>query len=159
MIHTVENWNERLKKDSDDPLTRKWTSNHPPNPQSLVFSKVIDDRKSDLTLRMSFTVAVKQSISFIMAAVPMTWCGWRFCHNDVCRNYLVCSLKLQRMVKKNGYFSYRMETKELDSFLYFLYNWQLRWNIPIHNNLSIHGNMWLMIWCSIDDSHMLHAEL
>lgn len=66
-----------------DQLTRKWTSNHPPNPQSLVFSIKIDDEKFDLTSQMSSTVAVKQSISFMMAAVPTTWCGWRLFHNDV----------------------------------------------------------------------------
>lgn len=64
-------------------LTRKWTSNHPPKPPSLVLSTEIDDEKFDLTSRMSPTVAVKQSISFMMAAVPITWCGWRLFHNDV----------------------------------------------------------------------------
>lgn len=61
----------RLKRKTEK-LTRKWTSNHPANPHSLVSSADIDDEMLALTLRMSFTVTVKQSISFMMAAVPMT---------------------------------------------------------------------------------------
>jgi len=60
-----------LLKRSEE-LTRKCTSNHPPNPHNFVFSMVIDKEKFDLTFSMSVTVAVKQSMSFIIAAVPMT---------------------------------------------------------------------------------------
>jgi len=57
-------------------LPRKWTSNHPLKPQSLVSSAVIEDVTLSVTLRMSSTVAVEQSISLMMAAVPITWSGW-----------------------------------------------------------------------------------
>lgn len=53
-------------------FTWKWTSNHPANPQRRVGAILIADEKLDLTSRMSFTEAVKQSISFITAAVPIT---------------------------------------------------------------------------------------
>lgn len=86
------------KMDTKDQLTRKWTSNHPPKPQNLVFSRVIDDEMFDLTFRMSSTVAVKQSISFTKAAVPITWCGWRLFHDEVCRNLMSYILK---STKKN----------------------------------------------------------
>ena len=57
---------------TEDQLTQKWTSNHPSNPQSLVSSVVNDDEMLALTLRMSITVTVKQSISFMTATVPTT---------------------------------------------------------------------------------------
>jgi hypothetical protein len=57
---------------SSEYLTRKCTSNHPPNPHNFVFSMVIDRENLDLTFSISATVAVKQSISLIIPAVPMT---------------------------------------------------------------------------------------
>lgn len=71
-------------------LTRKWTSNQPPKPENFVSSPKIDEEKLVSIVRISSTVAVKQSISLIIAAVPMTWSGLRLFHNEVW-NYK-CSL-------------------------------------------------------------------
>lgn len=60
---------------TENQLTRKWTSNHPPIPQSLVCSAVIEDETLALMLRMSSTVVVEQSISFIIAGLPKTCFG------------------------------------------------------------------------------------
>jgi len=40
-----------------------------------MLQEVINEEKFDPSLRMSFTVAVKQSISFTTTVVPISCCG------------------------------------------------------------------------------------
>lgn len=90
--------------------TRKWTSNHPANPDNLVRSMLMLNTTFDLTLRISSTVAVIQSISLMTAEVPITWLGWRLFHNEVWKFKATTDKKLYP--KKRLTSSYNMSLKE-----------------------------------------------
>lgn len=90
--------------------TRKWTSNHPANPDNLVRSMLMLNTTFDLTLRISSTVAVIQSISLMTAEVPITWLGWRLFHNEVWKFKATTDKKLYP--KKTLTSSYNMSLKE-----------------------------------------------
>jgi hypothetical protein len=120
-IHITQKTTNHSKELKNHRKTIKQSKNHKQFPTNRVLhmlQEVINEEKFDPSLRMSFTVPVKQSISFTTAAVPIGCCGWRLFHNDVYKNlyiiHLICCMTQRRSI---SYIQGQREVKFINIFL------------------------------------------